>query len=466
MDSNSPNQVTGVSVDTEGNVLRCAKGLGSAECGYSAGSPVCGKCGALPIEMKVLPAEEYDILQKALDMKAADEAMASMEEEPKKKKPRPRAMEDAMTEDDETAEVPYEEEEEEEETEEESMPEGERAAEENAEGEMADEDESEEDDEEDEDMLEDEEVGMMQKFRQARLAQMGIKSIDAGTSGYKCAMDKKVYPGGTPLCASCKGGCTGTKGQMTLLHAEGYAQTLVKGEVVDSGYVPPADMYVVGIQRKDGKTFDVFINGTTGSIHGHRLTDSYGNIKTKSEQLLLITFDEAGDIATKSVQGEVIAIEPDSFEGIDSYAVEIEGVDGKSYDVFVSLDGEVLGYDKYDPTEAEEIEAEAAEIALKRAFSEESRQELAESGMALPDGSYPIKTEGDLKNAIQAYGRAKDKEAAKRHIMKRARALGLEKLIPSNWVMSQKDETANIEDEDFKRSLLEFQLLSDESQDI
>ena len=86
--------------------------------------------------------------------------------------------------------------------------------------------------------------------------------------------------------------------------------------------------------------------------------------------------------------------------------------------------------------------------------------------MALPDGSYPIKSESDLKNAIQAFGRAKDKEAAKRHIMKRARALGLENLIPSNWVMGQKDGSVNIEDEDFKRSLLEFQLLSDESQDI
>jgi hypothetical protein len=196
------------------------------------------------------------------------------------------------------------------------------------------------------------------------------------------------------------------------------------------------------------------------------LTDSYGSIQTKSDQLLLVTFDEAGDIATKSIEGEVISIEPDSFEGIDSYAVEIEALDGKSYDVFVSLDGEVLGYDKYEQEEAEEIEAEAAEIALKRAFSEESREELANSGMALPDGSYPIKTEGDLKNAIQAFGRAKDKEAAKRHIMKRARALGLEKLIPSNWMMSQKEDAANIEDEEFKRSLLEFQLLSDESQDI
>jgi hypothetical protein len=460
MDSNSPNQVTGVSVDAEGNVLKCAKGLGSAECGFSAGSPVCGKCGALPIEMKVLRAEEYDLLQKALDMKAADEAMASMDE-PKKKKPRPRAMEDAMTEDDETAEVPYEEEEEEE-----SMPEGARAAEENAEGEMADEDESEEEPEEEEELLEDEEVGMMQKFRQARLLQMGIKSIDAGAGGYKCASDSKVYPGGTPACATCPGGCMGTKGQMTLLHAEGYAQTLVKGEIVDSGYVANADMYVVGVQRKDGKTFDVFINGTTGQIHGHRLTDSYGSIQTKSDQLLLVTFDEAGDIATKSIEGEVISIEPDSFEGIDSYAVEIEALDGKSYDVFVSLDGEVLGYDKYEQEEAEEIEAEAAEIALKRAFSDESREELANSGLALPDGSYPIKSEGDLKNAIQAFGRAKDKEATKRHIMKRAKSLGLEKLIPSSWVMSQKDDAANIEDEEFKRSLIEFQLLSDESQDI
>jgi hypothetical protein len=466
MDSNSPNQVAGVSIDAEGNVLKCAKGLGTADCGFSAGAPVCGKCGALPIEMKVLRAEEYEILQKALNEKAADEAMASMEEEDpkKKKKPRPLAMEDAMTEDDETAEVPYEEEdEEEEESEEENLSEGELAAEENAEGEMANEDEE---DEEDEDLMEDEEVGMMQKFRQARLNQMGIKAMDAGVGGYKCAMDGKVYPGGTPACATCPGGCMGTKGQMTLLHAEGYAQTLVKGEVVDSGYVAKADMYAVSIQRKDGRTFDVFINGTTGIIHGHRLTDSYGNIQTKSDELMLITFDEAGDIATKSIQGEVVAIEPDWFEGVDTYAVEVEALDGYSYDVFVSLDGEVLGYDKYPQEEAEEIEAEAAEIALKRAFSEESRQELAESGMALPDGSYPIKSESDLKNAIQAFGRAKDKEAAKRHIMKRARALGLENLIPSNWVMGQKDGSVNIEDEDFKRSLLEFQLLSDESQDI
>ena len=56
--------------------------------------------------------------------------------------------------------------------------------------------------------------------------------------------------------------------------------------------------------------------------------------------------------------------------------------------------------------------------------------------MALPDGSYPIRDVGDLKNAIQAFGRAKNKPAVKRHIKKRARALGAAELIPDGWKVS------------------------------
>ena len=78
-----------------------------------------------------------------------------------------------------------------------------------------------------------------------------------------------------------------------------------------------------------------------------------------------------------------------------------------------------------------------AEMELKRAFSPEKRRDLAEQGMALPDGSFPIVTSTDLKNAIMAFGRAKNKSAAKRHIIKRARALKKENLIPENW--SKKD---------------------------
>ena len=78
-----------------------------------------------------------------------------------------------------------------------------------------------------------------------------------------------------------------------------------------------------------------------------------------------------------------------------------------------------------------------AEMELKRAFSPEKRRDLAKQGMALPDGSFPIVTSTDLKNAIMAFGRAKNKSAAKRHIIKRARALKKVNLIPENW--SKKD---------------------------
>ena len=85
--------------------------------------------------------------------------------------------------------------------------------------------------------------------------------------------------------------------------------------------------------------------------------------------------------------------------------------------------------------------------------------ELAKGGMALPDGSYPIVDAGDLQNAIQAYGRAKDKEAAKRHIMKRARALGKEDMIPENWLSDGKS-LSDDEAKDLLGSLMEFEMLA------
>lgn len=77
--------------------------------------------------------------------------------------------------------------------------------------------------------------------------------------------------------------------------------------------------------------------------------------------------------------------------------------------------------------------AEAVAEAMKRAFSDKERADAAEAGEALPDGSYPIKTVSDLKNAIQSYGRASDKAKVKEHIIARAKALGKEQLIPDNW---------------------------------
>ena len=78
---------------------------------------------------------------------------------------------------------------------------------------------------------------------------------------------------------------------------------------------------------------------------------------------------------------------------------------------------------------------------ITEAYSDEERKELADKGFALSDGSFPIKDLKDLKNAIQAYGRAKDQARAAKFIVKRAKALGAEDLIPDT--------------EDFQKSLSE-----------
>jgi hypothetical protein len=68
-----------------------------------------------------------------------------------------------------------------------------------------------------------------------------------------------------------------------------------------------------------------------------------------------------------------------------------------------------------------------------REYDTEARKRMAKAGTAMPDGSFPIADEEDLRNAIQAIGRAKDPEAARAHIKKPARALGKEALIPEGW---------------------------------
>ena len=70
-------------------------------------------------------------------------------------------------------------------------------------------------------------------------------------------------------------------------------------------------------------------------------------------------------------------------------------------------------------------------------FSTEKRQELKEKGQAMPHGEYPIRNRADLKRAIQAFGRAKDKVKTKAWIMKRARELDAVDLLPEDWVKTK-----------------------------
>lgn len=69
----------------------------------------------------------------------------------------------------------------------------------------------------------------------------------------------------------------------------------------------------------------------------------------------------------------------------------------------------------------------------KRTFTADERRNAADSGAAMKDGSFPIKTKADLKNAIRLAGHAKDPAAAKAHIKQRAKALGASDMIPDDW---------------------------------
>lgn len=69
----------------------------------------------------------------------------------------------------------------------------------------------------------------------------------------------------------------------------------------------------------------------------------------------------------------------------------------------------------------------------KRDYNTAARQRMADSGAAMPDGSFPIANETDLMNAIRSIGRASNPAAAKEHIKRRARALGLTDRLPEEW---------------------------------
>jgi len=100
------------------------------------------------------------------------------------------------------------------------------------------------------------------------------------------------------------------------------------------------------------------------------------------------------------------------------------------------------------PEELENRDMKSSEPDVeKRDYSDKERADAAEAGQALPDGSYPIKTVGDLKNAIQSFGRAKEPAKVKAHIKARAKALGKEDLIPENWKSVEADTAKAAEDQ-------------------
>lgn len=276
-------------------------------------------------------------------------------------------------------------------------------------------------------------------------AEMG-KSADS----FLCGMQRKSVE---QPCNFCKGGCQPEDGLPGLAEIETMVKSAYSGStVLSSGYSTDDDLFVVDVKRADGSFIEVFMSGDGEElgwlrIDGNAFDEKDGepvHIISKSDAEVA-AMDSLTELGVKS--GEVLSIMVDVFNNEDVYVVEIDS-DEKSYDFFVGVTGKVLGYDEYEyesdysMTEEEEIKALEAELEIKRMYSREQRESMAESGEAMPDGSFPIADAADLENAIMAHGRAADVEAAKAHIMKRAKELGMEDMIPADWMSGGNAEEA------------------------
>lgn len=90
--------------------------------------------------------------------------------------------------------------------------------------------------------------------------------------------------------------------------------------------------------------------------------------------------------------------------------------------------------DDMTPTEGDEQRLAEYEAELRAKYTQADRDKMA-GKEAMADGSYPVADADDLAKAIKAVGRgtANSHNAIRKHIMARAKALGLSKEIPDTW---------------------------------
>lgn len=113
---------------------------------------------------------------------------------------------------------------------------------------------------------------------------------------------------------------------------------------------------------------------------------------------------------------------------------------GLDHDAATGHDGEGSTYDSESASDVVVrpgviINGKPYDIFNKDKYDQAARDRMAKSGEAMPDGSYPIADEEDLHNAILAVGRGtkNSHSAIRRHIIKRAHAMGKSSMLPDSW---------------------------------
>lgn len=268
-------------------------------------------------------------------------------------------------------------------------------------------------------------AGFIKKRRAAkkrRLHTLGAVAAEhQGKSGedddsFMCAASKKMMAEGADVCDDCPGGCKSEKSLLSLIEAEGLAEELFEAEVTDSAYSAKNDAMIVQMRVADGRFVEAFWDAKTADFKGWIF------VKAAEEEIAGLSDDEIQAIAVKTIEGEVTGMVNDTFENETAWAVSLTGADGNEYDVFVSPDGKVLGYDIY------ETEMKAADPE-----DEEDPEEAPEEGEPMPETSEEVPEEDpeDMK------GKKDDEDE----------------------ILEEKTEVV-VDDFDFLKALAEFQAIS------
>jgi hypothetical protein len=251
-----------------------------------------------------------------------------------------------------------------------------------------------------------------------RIARAVMRSGKSRSQAISIAVStvKRWAAGGDDVKADTRAKAAKALAQWEALKAKNAAKTLVKATNADGSeylFLSQEGMDSFNVSAVSEAWFDLLNRGKVynrvyiESIWNTHLIVSYTNEDKK--YTLKVPYVVKGDTVT-FYSSEVLKLEESSL---------------------YTLKGEFGG--DFESDEDDITEEELEDILSLARFSDYMRESLAKKGNALPDGSFPIVTVADLKNAIHAVGRAKDIEAAKRHIKKRARELGKEDLIPKEW---------------------------------
>ena len=141
-----------------------------------------------------------------------------------------------------------------------------------------------------------------------RLERLGVDVKTFGADDFVCAIERSVRTG--DVCNFCRGGCASEKGLPGLLEIEVMAETEFKGEVVDSGYAPKDDIFVLDLKTDDG-FIETYYAGN-GSSLGWIALD--GDVEEKSAEAVgtpIVSFEEAEMVALKNVKGKSLGVDVD-----------------------------------------------------------------------------------------------------------------------------------------------------------